>query len=72
MFLRYDSLTLSLTSYLSDYNFKDATSKIEEVKDQLADFQQYPIFETLGGFTKANSDVAKSLDELLIKASNGF
>jgi hypothetical protein len=69
---RCDSAALSLTSYLSDFNFEDATSKIDVVKDRLADFQQYPTFETLDGFTKANSDVAKSLYELLIKASNGL
>jgi hypothetical protein len=69
---RCDSVALSLTSYLSDYNFEDATSKIDEVKDRLADFQQYPTFEALDGFTKANSDVAKSLYELLIKTSNGL
>jgi hypothetical protein len=71
---RCDSVALSLTSYLSDLtpNFKDATSKIDEIKDRLADFQQYPTFEVLDGFTKANSDVAKSLYELSIKAGNGL
>ena len=69
---RCDSVALSLTSYLSDYNFEDATSIIDEVKDRLADFQQYPTFEALDGFTKANSDVAKSLYELLIKASSSL
>jgi hypothetical protein len=69
---RCDSVALSLTSYLSDYNFEDATSKIDEAKDRLADFQQYPTFEALDGFAKANSDVAKSLYELLIKSSNGL
>ena len=67
-----DSVALSLTSYLSDYNFEDATSKIDEAKDRLADFQQYPTFEALDGFAKANSDVAKSLYELLIKSSSSL
>lgn len=65
-----DSVALSLTNYLSDYNFEDATSKSDEVKERLTDFQQNPTFEALNGFTKANSDVAKSLYELLIKAGS--
>jgi hypothetical protein len=68
---RCDSVALSLINYLSDYNFEDATSKIDEAKDRLADFQQNPTFEALDGFAKANSDVAKSL-ELLIKASSSL
>jgi hypothetical protein len=65
-------VALSLTSYLSDYNFEDAISKIARAKNRLADFQQNPVFETLDGFAKANSDVAKSLYELLIKTSNSL
>jgi len=67
---RCDSVALSLTNYLGDYDFEDATSKIDEVEDRLADFQQNPTFEALDGFTKANSDVAKSLYDLLIKAGS--
>lgn len=67
---RCDSIALSLANYLSDYDFEDATDEIDEVKDRLADFQQNPTFETLDGFTKANSDVAKGMYELLIKASS--
>jgi hypothetical protein len=69
---RCDIVALSLTSYLSDYNFEDAISKIDRAKKGLADFQQNPVFETLDGFAKANSDVAKSLYELLIKASSSL
>jgi hypothetical protein len=66
---RCDLIALSLTSYLNDYNFENAISKTEEAKDRLADFQQNPTFETLNGFAHANSDVAKSLYELLIKVN---
>jgi hypothetical protein len=69
---RCDIVALSLTSYLSDYNFEDAISKIDRAKERLADFQQNPVFETLDGFAKANSDVAKSLYELLIKTSSSL
>lgn len=64
-----DPIALSLTSYLNDYNFENAISKTEEAKNRLADFQNNPSFETLNSFAHANSDVAKSLYELLIKAS---
>ena len=67
---RCDSVALSLTNYLRDYSFEDATSKIDKSKDRLADFQQNPTFEALDGFTKANSDVAKGLYDLLVKASS--
>jgi hypothetical protein len=67
---RCDLVALSLTNYLSDYNFEDAISKIDGAKNRLADFQQNPSFEALDGFALANSNVAKSLYELLIKASN--
>jgi hypothetical protein len=67
---RCDSIALSLTNYLGDYDFEDATSEIDEVKDRLAAFQQNPTFEALDSFTKANSDVAKSLYKLLIRASS--
>jgi hypothetical protein len=69
---RCDSVALSLTNYLSDYSFEDATSKIDKSKDRLADFQQNPTFEALDGLAKANSDVAKSLHELLIKAGSSL
>jgi hypothetical protein len=38
-------------------------------RDRLAEFQRNPSFEALDGFAKANSDVAKSMYELLIKAT---
>jgi hypothetical protein len=66
---RCDPIALSLTRYLNDYNFENAYSKTEEAKNQLADFQRIPSFDTLNSFAYANSDVAKSLYELLIKAS---
>lgn len=66
---RCDLIALSLTNYLNDYNFENANSKTEEAKNRLADFQQNPSFETLNGFAHTNSDVAKSLYELMIKAS---
>lgn len=66
---RCDMIALSFTRYLNDYNFENAISKTEEAKNRLADFQHNPSFETLNGFAQANSDVAKSLYELLIKSS---
>jgi hypothetical protein len=66
---RCDSVALSLTNYLINYNFEDAISKIGEAKNRLTDFQQNPTFETLNSFAKANSDVAKSLYDLLVKAT---
>ena len=66
---RCNPIALSLTRYLNDYNFENAISKTEEAKNRLADFQQNPSFETLNSFARANSDVAKSFYELLIKAS---
>lgn len=69
---RCDLVALSLTNYLSGYNFEDAISKVDGARDRLADFQGNPSFEALDGFAKANSDVAKSLHELLINADNGL
>lgn len=66
---RCDPIALSLATYLSDYDFENANSKTEEAKNRLADFQNSPSFESLNSFAHANSDVAKSLYELLIKAS---
>jgi hypothetical protein len=63
-------VSLSLTNYLSDYNFENAISKMDEAKNLLADFQKNPTFEGLDGFAKANSDIAKSLYELLTKANS--
>ena len=65
-------IALSLTSYLNDYNFENAYAKTEEAKNRLADFQQNPSFESLNDYATANSDVAKSLYDLLIKASIGL
>jgi hypothetical protein len=64
-----DPIALSLTTYLTDYNFENAYSETEEAKNRLADFQHNPSVESLNDFARANSDVAKSLYELLIKAS---
>ena len=66
---RCDTIALSLTNYLNNYNFENAISKTEEAKNRLADFQHNPSFETLNSFARANSDVAKSLYELMMKAS---
>jgi hypothetical protein len=63
-------VALSLTNYLSDYNFENAISKMNEAKNLLADFQENPTFEGLDGFAKANSDIAKSLYELLTEANS--
>lgn len=66
-----NTVALSLTGYLSDYNFDDAVSKLYEARDRLAEFQSNPSFETLEGFANANSDVAKSMYELLIGTNAG-
>lgn len=63
-------VALSLTNYLSDYNFENAISKMDEAKNLLAEFQENPTFEGLDGFAKANSDIAKSLYELLTEANS--
>jgi hypothetical protein len=63
-------VALSLTNYLSDYNFENAISKMDEAKNLLADFQENPTYEGLDGFAKANSDIAKSLYELLTEANS--
>lgn len=42
-----DLVSLSLTSYLNDYNFENAISKTEEAKNRLVAFQQNPSLETL-------------------------
>jgi len=63
-------VALSLTNYLSDYNFENAVSKMNEAKNLLAEFQENPTFEGLDGFAKANSDIAKSLYELLTEANS--
>lgn len=64
-------VALSLTGYLSDFNFDDAVSKSYGARDRLAEFQSNPSFETLEGFASANSDVAKSMYELLTRTTTG-
>ncbi|HZD34764.1 MAG TPA: hypothetical protein VE130_06125 [Nitrososphaeraceae archaeon] len=66
-----NTVAVSLTGYLSDYSFDDAVSKSYGARDRLAEFQSNPSFETLEGFANANSDVAKSMYELLTRTTTG-
>jgi ribosomal protein S8 len=64
-----NTLALSLSGYLSDFNFEEGVSKLYGARDLLAEFQMNPSFEALDGFAKANSEAAKSMYELLVKAT---